>query len=200
MSPRPGRTFRTCSTISTTGRRWVWIGESVNLSSGTATIMKSECDGWNSAESNDGFPDKDGHWHLAEPKSSQPLAGSLPLWLLLLFLIQPLERLFAQSADEGRPVEAEFGLVSTVSSERHQAFWLVHNRHGWFDEGSANLIGRGTVRKRLRDDGQVDWGAGATFRASGADHSAGSLNEAWPEGRSGSLTLEPRHKEPRPGQ
>jgi len=152
--------------------------------------MNSECDGWNSAESNDGFPDKDGHWHLAEPKSSQPLAGSLPLWLLLLFLIQPLERLFAQSADEGRPVEAEFGLVSTVSSERHQAFWLVHNRHGWFDEGSANLLGRGTVRKRLQEEGRASWGAGATFLARRAGHSTGYFHEAWLEGRYEFLTLE----------
>src|SRR5690625_2477696 len=149
MSPRPGRMLRICLTISTIDRRLGWTGGSVNLSSGTATTMNSESDDWLQvrwgrygdlrAAGCSRWPEGRQYQllirgHVQHPVHSNPFA-----WLLLIFLLLPLDRTWAQAAD-AQLVEAPPALAATVSPERHQAFWLVHSRHAGCAAGRAHAI------------------------------------------------------------
>ncbi|MEX2574483.1 MAG: capsule assembly Wzi family protein [Balneolaceae bacterium] len=91
-------------------------------------------------------------------------------------------------------------LLSTVSGRPHQAFWLVHNRHGIFDEGSANGLVRLNARRSPDEDRRLDWGAGAAFLIRGAGHSTAYFHEGWLEARYGMLRIEAGRKEQTRGQ
>lgn len=92
-------------------------------------------------------------------------------------------------------LEAEAGFVTTLSAKPYQAFWLVHNRGGRFDEESANAVGYLSARKRVRMDRMLDWGGGVTLLGRGADHSTFYFHEGWLEAGIGFLRLEAGRRE-----
>jgi hypothetical protein len=91
--------------------------------------------------------------------------------------------------------ENSLGIYSTVGSQKDQAFWLMHNRHGLYDDASANGLTFLSTKISVRESRVWDFGAGVDLVARASQESDLYFHQAYLEGKFRFLNLSVGFKE-----